>query len=292
MKELFQRMQVINVVKVQLREEHLAKRLVLSMLLFTIISILLARNLVNSANLYKYEINMWDILFRIITYPYFIVLIFVPVMVAVTSVFSHKDKYMLSVCLRLCKKRTWVIANVISTLIINVLITSCLFIIVLIIGAICSRFEMNWSYTITNVNMQSKIISQLYPNGFVEEYSALAACIIQYFEIILGLTIITFIRDFLSEYFTSIKLANIITAVILFLNFVLMNFPILSKNIEFLEYLTLHNIMILWFHNFSHSSFGKLTVGQSLLSSIMLLIIILALRILMSRRLVLINDDL
>lgn len=292
MKICIKKSNIINVVKVQLLDLELYRNIILALSIFTIVCVIMTRDLVEKSNLCKFEINFWDIVFRIVTYPFFIILAYVPIMLIITAIFHNKNNYMYSIYLRINNKRNWIITNILSVSLINFIVTTLLFVLIGILGIIYSHYSSEWSTTTLKISPEMKIYTYLYPNSFIKELSPIKASFIAYIQILLGVNIICCIRDMLTEYLTKIKTANIIISIFIFINFILMTFPSIKNLTHKVEYISLHNIMIIWYHKFNNSvSFGKLTLSETLSSSLLLLILLLSIRIVLSKKMVIRNDE-
>lgn len=277
-------LKIINLIKMKLISSNILKKLFFLIVCFTVFFLITARNVINASNLYNFEVNFWDVIFRICTYPFFIIIIFLPSIVIVTGLMYKKNKYMDNVYLRIEEKRKIIYGNILSTLMLNFIICVSIFLILIVTALIYSKYDIGWSKGILSANDEMSILTQLYPNGFINEYTPLKAFFLSFIEIFIGLNIVIFIRDFLYEYLTQINIANIIISLFIGVSYIFMSFPLLHKSIPALEYISLHNIMILWYHKFDSISFGNISIEKSLISSSLILFTLALIRILFARK--------
>ncbi len=277
-------LKIIKLIKLKFKSSKVLKKILVLIGCFTIFFLIFAKNVVDGANLYKFEINFWDIVFRVCTYPFFIIIIFLPTIIIFTGIIYEKNKYMENVYLKVGNKRTIVYGNILSTLIINFIICIAMFFILIVVALFYSEYDIYWSNGILKANIEVSILNQLYPNGFISEYTPSESILFSFMEIFIGLNIVVFIRDLLYEYLTEIKIANIIVSLFIGINYIFMSFPLLHKSLPLLEYVSLHNIMILWYHKFETLSFAEISIERSLISSLSILIIVALLRVLFARK--------
>lgn len=277
-------MKIINLIKMKLISSNILKKLLFLIVCYTVFFLITARNVINASNFYNFEVNFWDIIFRACTYPFFIIIIFLPSIVIVTGLMYKKNKYMDNVYLRIEEKRKIIYGNILSTLMINFIICVSIFFILIVIALIYSKYDISWSNGILSANDEISILNQLYPNVFIKKYTPMKAFFLSFIEIFIGLNIVIFIRDFLYEYLTQINNANIIISLFIGINYIFMSFPLLHKLIPALEYISLHNIMILWYHKFDNISFGNISIEKSIISSSLILFTLALIRILFARK--------
>lgn len=260
---------------------------------FWMISILLSNSIlsnlssVNQAN--QLNLNFWDGVFRILSYPYFILYIYIPGALILLN--PSKKLYEKYVTIRFNRKIKLII-NEIAFKFIYINIFSLIYIIsICILSCLYFKIQLTWSSDIINMENTAKYSQSIYPNNFINIFSPQIALIINIIQINLTIIFVDMIRGFIIDLKGSFKRANILISLLLIVNFILFNFSILGKIQDILNYFLISNFVLLWNHKFDLISFSNVTIQQSVVVLLLLTIAFIILRIVFCKEMRVIDGD-
>ncbi|MEQ8197934.1 MAG: hypothetical protein ABRQ27_08010 [Clostridiaceae bacterium] len=277
---------VYNLINIELKTEDILKRLKYSMLFLTFVSFLMIKSSITNAYKLMLPINIWDGIFTIITQPFFILLIYLPVFLIATSILLSRDNFSKYLIIRCSDKKIWILSRVLCQLIINLLFTFVLFLLIALLSGINLKFGTDWSQVIKDSQSISIINTKLYPNNFVHvmtPYSALMYC---FWGIFLAVSITTLLRDLFMELVPNLILANTLTILYLAINYVLLIFPQINLFGKIFACFSLYNVALIWWHRFDTLAAGPFSLNTGLLCGLTFVVFIISFRLLLSKRMV------
>lgn len=244
---------------------------------FLILSNSILSNLYSMNESYKLNLNIWDGIFRVLSYPYFLLYVYIPGILIVISPSSKLyEKYF---AIRFKSKFSLIISEIIFKIIINTVFTFIYITTICVLSSMYFKIQLNWSDLIFNIENKSKYSQSIYPNNFIKILSPELSLIVDFLQINLTVILIDMIRGFLIDLKGSFKFANISICMLMLINFILFNFSTQSKVQEILNYFLISNFVLLWNHKFNTLSFSNVTITQSInvLVGLTMLVIILRL---------------
>lgn len=280
----------LPLIEFKVKDIIFSKVFIISHIILVAIVCILVKGLIDAADMYNFKINNWDIVFRVITFPFLIVYVYIPILIIITNKIQKRDRDIYSVAIRIKEKKKIIFVNTLVEIIIILMSIVMVYGVTVILSLISTSFSVNWSDAILGVGMNPTIAMQLYPSAFITQISPINAFIISFVQLFIGLMLIMAIRDFLCEYLKSFKTAIIITALILFINFGLTMIPIILNSSVTIQAFNLSSFVLIWMHNFGELTDYVLTIGQSIGLGIIIIIIINCVRFLNSRNMVVNND--
>lgn len=269
------------------------KKIYKKFMFFLILLIFLSNGILNNLyavnQSYNLNLNIWDGIFRILSYPYFILYVYIPgALILISPSNKLYEKYL---AIRF-KSKFSLIANEIGfKIIITTFFTLIYIVSILILSSIYFKIELNWSNTILNIGNIKKYSQSIYPNNFIKILSPEIALIVNFIQINLTIILIDMLRGFLIDLKGNFKLANILISLLLLVNFILFNFSIGGKIQEILNYFLISTFVLLWNHKFDSLSFSNVTILQSIIVVLILTILVLILRLVFCKGMKIIDGD-
>ncbi|MGL5150652.1 MAG: hypothetical protein ACRC7N_08800 [Clostridium sp.] len=246
-------------------------------------------NLINASNVYGFEINCWDIIFRIITYPFLIIFIYIPLITICTSYLNKRNRFYNYVYLRVKSKRIIIITNIIITTSIAIISTSIVYLTSIILGILNLGLEFGWSEVVRSFAKDVKILTELYPLNFTSDLSPINSVIISYVLIVIAVLITFYLRDLLFEVFTNNKISSIFLSIAIFINIALSAIPTVLMSSTFVQLLNYGSYMI-WMHKFGEDISYEITLTHSIIVGVLCIITLLIFRLKLSKRMVIENE--
>ena len=246
--------------------------------------------MMNKINIYKCNINeninVWDYVFRVITSPFFLSWVLLPIMIFITFDSIKISNINNNILLRVKTKNIYILSKFLAISLIIILFLISLFIGLFIIGMIESNFNLslNWSSAIKNESNLEILTNFLYVSNFIRYINPIIASILILLQFFLISIIIVLFRDFIFYCFKSTTSSIIITLIYLGYNFMYFGA---------IPYISTANIAIIWFHKFDNMEEIKTLIGstnnvqtiqESLIISILLIMVLFFLNIRKAKR--------
>ncbi|WP_338854384.1 hypothetical protein [Clostridium perfringens] len=254
--------------------------------IFSLIVVLLASIvMMNKVNIYKNNvneyINSWDYIFRVITSPFFVSWILLPIIIFITFNSIKYSNINNNLLVRAKSKRLYILSKYLSLALIIILFLSLLFISLFIISLIESKFKvsLSWSNAINSETDLKILTNFLYVPNFIDYMNPILVMFFVFLQFFLISIIIVLFRDLLFYCFKNTTVAISITLVYLGYNFMYFGD---------IPYISTANIAVFWFHKFKDDKTITIllgnannvqTLGCSLIISIMSILILFYLNI-------------
>lgn len=271
------------------KDKKIYKKFIFIFILLILLSNSILNNLYSVNESYNLNLNVWDGIFRILSYPYFVLYVYIPVTLILINP-SNKlyEKY---VAIRFKSKFSLIINEIGFKIIITTAFTFIYIITIFILSSIYFKIELNWSNAILNIGNTTKYSQSVYPNNFIKVLSPEIALIVNFIQINSTIILMDMIRGFLIDLKGNFKLANILISLLLLINCILFNFSIGGKIQEVLNYFLISTFVLLWNHKFDSLSFSNVTILQSIIVVSILTILVLILRLVFCKGMKIIDGD-
>lgn len=277
-------------INIQLKNKFLQKKAIIGIIILSVMAFIKAITIINNTSSNGIEINTWDMFNTIINNGFFVFGVYTPILIVITGVFQKRDSSIMNILIRAKDKREWVISNIIATLITAIVINTILYIIFFLISIIFTKYSANWSEFILNTTDFDASSYGLCERGFVTDYSPIQVILLSYLFSNLGILAVIFFRDLLVEQAASLKVANLIIIIGLFLNTIFIG-SVATILYNKLRYITITHMFMFGYHNFGYKKeYCIFTVNQSLSIAIVIILLTLFLRIKLSKRMVIKNE--
>ncbi|WP_315074785.1 hypothetical protein [uncultured Clostridium sp.] len=271
------------------KDRNIYKKFMYILILLILLSNGILGNLHSVNESYNLNLNVWDGIFRILSYPYFMLYVYIPATLILISP-SNKlyEKYL---AIRFKSKFCLIINEILFKIVITTFFTFIYMVAIIMLSSMYFKIESNWSDIILNIGGQTKYGQSMYPNNFVKMLSPEIALILNFMQINLTIILIDMMRGFLIDLKGNFKLANILISLLLLINFVLFNFPIGHKIQEILNFFLISTFVLLWNHRFDSLSFSNVTIVQSTVVLLILTMLVLVLRLAFCKGMKIIDGD-
>jgi hypothetical protein len=283
------RNKIIDLVKINLNICNISKKITLSVAIFSIVIYLITSSLVKVSNSYNLNLNIWDGVFRTITYSSLILGFYFPYIVIITTFFNTKSDYIKFIIVRTKEKSIWIISKILTNVVFGFLFTISFFIIVFSINFLMFKFENQWSEVILNKD-SIKLVSILYPNFFVYSLKPLEGFLISFLQIFISSLIVLNLRDLLINYIEPKSVSYSIMSIYLIMNIIIDSYGLNEGIFKINEYIGLGTMSIIFKHNFKSYNGFTTSLGTSIIISLILLFVILFLNVFFSRKALTEND--
>lgn len=280
---------ITELVKLNLNMCNLSKKIMFSIIVFSILVYFMSSNLLKESYNYNLNLNIWDGIFRNITYSTLILGFYFPYILVITTFFNTKSDYLKFIMLRSNQKKNWILSKIISSFVISFLFTISFFIIIFVVNFLMFNFESTWSEVILN-RESLKLVSILYPNFFVYTINPLESFLISFLQIFITLLIILNIRDLLINYIKSKNISYALMSIYLIINIIIDSYGVNEGIFIINEYIGLGTISSIFKHKFKIDYGFTTTLGSSIIISLIFALIIICLNLAFSRK-ALIEDD-
>lgn len=260
---------------------------------FFILFILLSNSILNNLyavnQSYNLNLNVWDGVFRILSYPYFVLYIYIPsTLILINPSNKLYEKY---IAIRFKSKLSLIINEIVFKIIITTVFTFIYVLTIFVLSSVYFKIQLNWSNTILNIANITKYSQSIYPNNFIKILSPEIAVIVNFIQINLSIILIDMIRGLLIDLKGNFKLANIVICLLLLINFILFNCPMEKNFQEVLNYFLISTFVFLWNHKFDSVSFSNVTILQSIIILLILTILVIILRLIFCKGMKIIDGD-
>lgn len=290
MKNYFKKHALFNLIKINLNICKISQIVLFTTLFFLFVSYKIIYQLNEYSLKYNLQVNFWDGIFKVITYPIIVLCVYMPIIIIATSIINIKTKNSGYILIRTKKRTIWIISKVTTNLFIGLLIEITFFLSTFVISYIFFGFNSNWSPIITNINYNMKLSNVLYLNNFVLSLTPLQSIIISFLEIFIATAIIINIREVLTKLITNIYICDLIVSMYFFLSIISFMYNLTLWIFKIFQYISLHTIAIISFHKFGNIKIYNITLSQSFIISIIFLAILVLINLGCKRKLVIKND--
>lgn len=283
------RSKIIDLVKINLDICNISKKMKLSIVIFSIVIYVITSSLVKVSYSYNLNLNIWDGVFRTITYSSLILGFYFPYIVIITTFFNTKSDYIKFIMLRTKEKGIWIVSKILTNVVFVFLLTLSFFIIVFVINFFMFKFENQWSEVILNKD-SIKLTAVLYPNFFVYSLKPLEGFLISFLQIFISSLIILNLKDLLINYIKSKNVSYSIMSIYLIMNIIIDSYGLHEGIFKINDYIGLGTMSIIFKHKFKNYNGFTTSLGISIIISLILLFVILFLNLFFSRKALIEND--
>lgn len=280
---------IIELVKLNLDICNISKKIILSILIFSVVIYIITNRLAEVSYSYNLDLNIWDGIFRTTTYSSLILGFYFPYIIILTTFFNTKSDYIKFIMLRTKEKRIWIVSKILTNIVFSFLFTISFFIIVFSINFLMFKFENKWSEIILNKN-SIKLAGLLYPNFFVYSFKPLEGFLISFLQIFISSSIVLNLRDLLINYIKSKNVSYSIMSMYLIMNIIIESYGLNEGIFKINEYIGLGTISIIFKHKFKNYNGFITSLSTSIIISLILLFVILFLNLFFSRKALMEND--
>lgn len=225
-----------------------------------IVALLASMVMMNKVNVYKNNvneyINIWDYVFRVITSPFFVSWILLPIVIFITFNSIKRSNINNNLLIRVESKKTYILSKFSALALIIILFLSLLFVGLFIISMIESglKFSLSWSNAIKGETDLRVLTNFLYVPNFIDYMSPITVAFLVFLQFFLVSIVLVFFRDLLFYCFKNTTVAISITLLYLGYNFLYFGA---------IPYISTANIAVFWFHKFGDMQAIEILLGNT-----------------------------
>lgn len=277
---------MLRLTKINLEMSGILKKFIVCLMVFSYVFYKFTRSL----KMYKiasgYDINFWDGIFRLTTYPSLVVYLYFPIMIVITSNLYKKGQYANYIAIRSREKGILKGSRLLASIITCILSTAAIFLVIIFISYAYFGYSSSWSSISQNLQESIKLVGRFYVSNFTLELTPMKALLVSFLEITTTAAVLVTLRDVLQSLINKRHLANLIVFMWIAISIITVSFDLKEGFFELGNYIGVHTCSILFFHRFKHFSFAKVTIGQSLIINFCTLAVLILVDLIIWRKLV------